>query len=62
MSWDRRIPRNHHDGAASDVGQLTPPDFGAPGIVAHEAAADSRKEARSPHSSGSLNGCASYAA
>lgn len=58
----RSISTQHDDGSAADARQFTPPELATPRLVAHEAAAASRNDARSPHSSTSSTGCSSYAA
>lgn len=59
---NRGIARQDNDGATPDLGQFAPPQFAAPGSAPHEEAAAARNESRSPQSSGSSIGCASYAA
>jgi hypothetical protein len=61
QSGNGYVPRQHHNGTAPDVGKLGPPQLATPGGRRHEAAAASRNDARSPHSSGSSMGCSSYA-
>jgi hypothetical protein len=56
------VPRQHNHWTATDLRWLTPPDLTPGGKGRHDAAAASRKDARSPHASGSLSGCSSYAA
>lgn len=58
---DGGIAREDHNRSASGVGQLAPPQLPACRKRAHDAAAASRKAARSPHSSASWSGRASYA-
>jgi hypothetical protein len=59
---DRDVTRQDHDRAPTDVRGLAPPNFTTHRYRTHDAAAASRNDARSPHSSGSSNGCSSYAA
>lgn len=58
---NRNVTREHDDRSATDVGKLAPPHLAARGISRHEAAARSRNDAKSPHSSVSLSGCSSNA-
>lgn len=53
---DRCIPRQHDDGAPTDLSYFAPPDFPAGRGCDHEAATARRNDARSPHSSGSSEG------
>ena len=53
---DHRVARQDHDRSASDPLHLAPPHFTACGKPAHDDAAARRKDARSPHSSGSSSG------
>ena len=62
QSWDRCITGQDDYRTATNVREFTPPDLTAGGNRAHDAAAASRNDARSPHSSTSLSGCVSYAA
>lgn len=62
QSRDRRVAGQHDDWPSTDIRQLAPPDLSPRRNPGHEAAAASRKDARSPHSSGSASGCSSYAA
>jgi len=52
------IARKHHDWPSSDVRWFAPPHFAAPRQRRHVALAAARKEARSPHWSGSSTGLA----
>ena len=58
---NRRITREHDDRSPADVGQLAPPHLSPCGkrARAHDAAAASRNDARSPQASGSSSGCSS---
>ena len=58
-SRNRRVAREDHDGAPADLRELAPPDLTPSGEGVHDAAAASRNDARSPHSSGSSSGCSS---
>ena len=57
---DGRVARQDHDRATPDLGRLAPPHLTA-SRCAHERAAASRNEARSPQSSGASRGWSSYA-
>lgn len=59
QAWDRGVARKNYHGTPADVGQLAPPHLTPQREVAHEAAAASRNDARSPHSSVSSRGCSS---
>ena len=61
-SRDCSVAREDHNRAATDVRQLTPPDLPSGRKRGQEAAAASRNDAKSPHTSGSSSGCSSYAA
>lgn len=56
---DRGVARQNRYGATPDVGQLAPPHLAPPWELAHDAAAASRNDARSPHASVSSSGCSS---
>ena len=62
VTRDHDITRQDDDRPAADLGRLAPPHLPACGQVGHEAATARRKDARSPHWSGSSSGCTSYAA
>ncbi len=56
------VSREHDDRTSADVGWFAPPQLATPGQCGHVAAAASRNDAKSPQSSGSVIGCATYAA
>jgi hypothetical protein len=56
---DRDVSAQHHDRSTADVWQLAPPHLTSTRLVAHEADAAARNDARSPHSSASSSGCTS---
>ncbi len=59
-----RVTRQHDDRPPTDLRQLAPPHLSArrKSARAHDSAAASRNDARSPQASGSVSGCSSYAA
>ena len=59
MSREHGVTREHNDRPTADLDQLAPPDLPSAGKAAQDAAAARRKDARSPHSSGSSSGCSS---
>lgn len=58
-SWDGCVSGEDHDGSPADVRELTPPEFATRRNRCHDAAAASRNDARSPHSSASSSGWSS---
>ncbi len=54
--WNRGIARQHDDRSSTDLGRFAPPQLASLRQVRHFAAAASRNDARSPHSSGSSIG------
>ncbi len=48
---NRGVARQHHYRTSADLFEFTPPEFAAARFVGHDAAAASRNDARSPHSS-----------
>lgn len=60
--WDGGIAREDDDRPPANIGDLGPPELTPTRQRVHDAPAARRHEARSPHSSGSSGGCASYAA
>ena len=59
MSRDDDVPGQDHHRTPTDVLHLAPPQLTARRDARHDAATARRQEARSPHSSGSSNGCSS---
>ncbi len=57
--WNGSITRQDDNWSTTDVWKLAPPHFPSGWKGRHDAAAESRNEARSPHSSGSSSGCCS---
>jgi hypothetical protein len=53
------VTREDDNGSAADFGGLAPPQLAPLGERTHVDAAADLNESRSPHSSGSVNGCAS---
>ena len=53
---NRSVSRQHDNGSAADTRRLAPPQLATTRKIGHRPAA-SRKDARSPHSSGSSRGC-----
>lgn len=59
VARDHDVTRQDDDRPAADLGHLAPPQLPPCGQEGHEAATARRKDARSPHSSGSSSGWAS---
>jgi hypothetical protein len=60
-SRNRGVARKNDDRPTPSLAELAPPHLAPCGQSGHDAPAAARNDARSPHSSTSSSGCASYA-
>ncbi|MFT7599598.1 MAG: hypothetical protein ACI8TP_002533 [Acidimicrobiales bacterium] len=61
QAGNRNVARQHHYWSPANIGRFAPPNLASQRNRAHVADAASRKDPRSPHSSGSAIGCSVYA-
>ena len=61
QSGDGSVPGQDKYRTSANVREFAPPEFPSTSCVGHVAAAAERNDSRSPHSSGLLIGCSSYA-